>query len=202
MRIHFISAIKRYQKAFGTDLSSNSIERLANYYELVMERNHLLHLVGPCSPDEFATRHILESLTLLEFLPENARIADIGTGAGLPSIPCLIVREDLQGVLIESKAKKAGFLSETSEHLGLGQRVSIVNKQFKETSAANISHVTCRALDRFTENLPAILKWSNRKRLLFFGGKDLGKRLQESKIRFVQKLLPLSEQRFLYVSNK
>jgi 16S rRNA G527 N7-methylase RsmG len=43
-------------------------------------------------------------------LPVKAKFADVGTGAGLPSIPCVIARADLRGVLIESKIKKAMFL--------------------------------------------------------------------------------------------
>ena len=63
---------------------------LADYYELVQANNPLLHLVAPSSPEEFAVRHVLESLALLKFLPERAKFADVGAGAGLPSIPCLI----------------------------------------------------------------------------------------------------------------
>src|SRR3954454_483659 len=109
MREEFIQAIRTHQTAFGVDLSDPAIERLAGYYELVMEHNPLLHLIGPCSPEEFAIRHILESLTLLEYLPRGAKFVDVGAGAGLPSIPCLLVREDLKAVLIESKEKKVGF---------------------------------------------------------------------------------------------
>ena len=94
------------------ELSASSVERLADYYELVQEHNPLLHLVAPCPPEEFAVRHILESLTLLEYLPTGAKFADVGAGAGLPSIPCLLVRDDLRSVLIESKEKKARFLED------------------------------------------------------------------------------------------
>src|SRR5262245_63592218 len=105
MRPEFISAIRSNQAAFGIAISEEAIERLADYFELVQAGNPLLHLVAPCSAEEFATRHILESLTLLEHLPPNARFADVGAGAGLPSIPCLIARDDLRATLIESKEK-------------------------------------------------------------------------------------------------
>ncbi|HEX6124148.1 MAG TPA: RsmG family class I SAM-dependent methyltransferase, partial [Pyrinomonadaceae bacterium] len=102
MRDEFVAAVKSHQPAFGLALDDATIERLADYYELVQQHNPILHLVAPCTPEEFATRHILESLTILEFIPMDERFADIGPGGGLPSIPCLIVRNDLEGVLIES----------------------------------------------------------------------------------------------------
>src|SRR4051794_9008996 len=117
MREEFIQAIRTHQVAFGIDLSDPAIERLAGYFELLMEHNPLLHLVGPCSPEEFAIRHILESLTLLEYLPQGAKFADVGAGAGLPSIPCLLVREDLSAELIETKEKKTKFLDLTVDAL-------------------------------------------------------------------------------------
>src|SRR5688572_26026127 len=110
MREEFIRAITTNQREFGIELSAETIKRLADYYEVVERDNPLLHLVVPGSPEAFATRHILESLTLLKFLPQNCRLADVGAGAGLPSIPCLIARDELRAVLIESKEKKTAFL--------------------------------------------------------------------------------------------
>lgn len=200
MRSEFIESIKKNQAIFGVNLSDEIVEKLADYYELIQKHNEILHLVAPSSAEEFATRHILESLTLLQYLPKNARFADIGTGAGFPSMPCLIAREDLYGMLIESKPKKVKFLEEAVETLDLGNRVKIVNKQFEETEKPNIFYVTCRALDKFTDKLPKILKWSGKADLLFFGGNNLREALEKENLRFSSKLMPLSEQRFLFAA--
>lgn len=198
MREDFVNSIKTHQKAFGQDISEAAINRLANYYELILEHNQLLHLVAPCSAEEFAIRHILESLTLLDHLPQNARFADVGAGAGLPSIPCLLVRDDLRAVLIESKPKKAGFLQTVLAECELGERVQILDRQFSETAKPYVSYVTCRALDKFTQKLPQLLKWCGNCDLLLFGGKSLRDGLTTNGIEFGQKLMPLSEQRFLF----
>jgi 16S rRNA (guanine(527)-N(7))-methyltransferase RsmG len=198
MRNQFITAITTHQVAFGLDLAEDVIERLADYFELVQKHNPILHLVGPCSPDEFAIRHILESLTLLEHFPQKAKFADVGAGAGLPSIPCLLVRDDLKAVLIESKEKKAKFLESAVEDLGLSDRAAIINRQFEEADPADCEFVTCRALDKFTEKLPRLLKWSKKRRLLLFGGDNLRKALQKQGLTFDEKLMPMSEQRFLF----
>jgi 16S rRNA (guanine(527)-N(7))-methyltransferase RsmG len=200
MRNEFVEAIKTHQAAFELDLEDEKISALADYYELIQSKNEFLHLVAPTSAEEFALRHILESLTILKFLPNKARFADVGTGAGLPGLPCLIVREDLRGVLIESKIKKVKFLEEAVTTLNLSERVEIVNKQFEETTKANIFFITCRALDKFTDKLPRIVKWAGKAQLLFFGGNNLREALTNNKVGFSQKLMPLSEQRFLFIA--
>jgi 16S rRNA (guanine527-N7)-methyltransferase len=200
MRNEFIEAVKKHQAAFGLNLADEKILALADYYDIIQEHNAILHLVAPSTPEEFATRHILESLTVLEFLPRGAKFADIGTGAGLPSIPCLIVREDLQGFLIESKLKKAGFLREVLAKCKLESRARILNRQFEELQKPDVSYVLCRALDKFTQKLPKLLKWSADCTLLFFGGNALRDELKKHGAKFEEKLMPLSEQRFLFVS--
>jgi 16S rRNA (guanine(527)-N(7))-methyltransferase RsmG len=199
MRTEFVAAIRSNQQMFNIELADDTIELLGDYYDLILEHNPILHLVGPCSSEEFATRHILESLTLLEFLPVDARFADIGPGAGLPSIPCLIARHDLKAVLIESKEKKTDFLRIAVAKLGLEERAKVINKQFSEVTRPHVSHVTCRALDKFSERLPRLLKWSGERELLFFGGPALRDEMKKLGLNFQEKLMPLSEQRFLFV---
>lgn len=199
MRNEFIEAIKKYQSDFGLNLAEEKISALADFYEIVQENNEFLHLVAPSPAEVFAVRHVLESLTILNFLPKNTSFADVGTGAGLPSIPCLIVREDLKGFLIESKLKKGNYLRETLKKLGLDGRSKVLNRQFEEIEKIKVDFVLCRALDKFIQKLPRILNWSGKSSLLFFGGNSLGEELEKNGVKFEKKLMPLSEQRFLFV---
>jgi 16S rRNA (guanine(527)-N(7))-methyltransferase RsmG len=198
-REEFIAAMGANQSAFGLDLEASVIGRLADHFDLVNEHNPLLHLTGPSTPAEFAIRHVLESLTMLEFLQEGARFADVGSGAGFPSIPCLIAREDLKGVLIESKEKKANFLKAAVEKLDLNARATVVNRQFAELQRPNVTHVTCRALDRFIQHLPRLVKWSGSKTMLFFGGPALRDAINLQNLRFDERLMPMSEKRYLFI---
>ncbi|MGI9035461.1 MAG: 16S rRNA (guanine(527)-N(7))-methyltransferase RsmG [Pyrinomonadaceae bacterium] len=199
MREKFIETIEKYQSDFGLNLSDEKISALFDYYKIVAAHNDLLHLVAPCEPEIFAARHVLESLTLLEFLPENAKFADVGAGAGLPSIPCLIAREDLRGILIESSQKKANFLRQTIAELKLSARAEIINRQFEEIRKPAVELVTSRALDKFTKKLPALIKWAGKTRSAFFGGNNLRESLQKLRLDFDAKLTPQSEQRFLFI---
>lgn len=200
MRNSFIEALNANQKSFGVSLSDDSVIQLADYYELILEHNTLLHLVAPCPPEEFATRHVLESLTMLEHLPKGAKFVDIGSGGGVPAIPCLLVRKDLHARLIESKEKKAYFLSCGVKGLRMNDRAVVINRQFAETDPGDSDHVTCRAIERFPERLSQILRWSKGRKFLFFGGEALGGKLDTLKVPYSQHLLPLSERRYLFVS--
>jgi len=195
------TAIARHQDEFQLDLSAEAVGRLSDYFDIVLEQNLRLHLVAPCSAEEFAVRHILESLTLLKHLPQGAKLADVGAGAGLPSLPCLLVRDHLKGRLIESKEKKARFLHEAIEQLGLSGRIEVINDQFIETHAADATHVTCRALDKFVELVPRIVRWSRERTMLLFGGPSLGDAIKKTGRRFEAELMPLSERRYLYIIN-
>jgi hypothetical protein len=137
----FVRTLAEHEKEFGIELSASDLACLSDYYRIVMRENALLHLVAPCSPEEFAVRHILESLTTLEFLPSSARFADVGAGAGLPSLPCLLVREGLRGLLIESKQKKAGFLGRAISELRLEARASVAPTQFQEVEDKDLDAV-------------------------------------------------------------
>src|SRR5690349_16536344 len=154
----FEQALLANMSAFGVELSPDAVARLATYYSLLTRWNERLHLVAPCSPAEFATRHVLESLILLEHLPHGAKIADVGSGGGLPIIPCLIVRADLEATLIESSQKKVVFLREVLREVG--RQAAIIPQRFEETKTPPVQFVTCRALDQFVSKLAELIDWA------------------------------------------
>jgi 16S rRNA (guanine527-N7)-methyltransferase len=196
-------ALREHAAEFRVELSENDIERLCNYYSLVTKWNSRLHLVAPCPPEEFATRHILESLLLLRHLPRNARIADVGSGAGLPIIPCLIMREDLSAVLFESSQNKGVFLREVLRELADGSQASLMVKRFEETPVPDVEFVTCRAIERFRQVLPKLIEWTPpAATLLLLAGQALKEKV-ESLLPSVQaELVPRSERRFLLIARR
>lgn len=190
----FEQSLSSRMASYDLALSAETLSQLAEYYRLLMRWNDRLHLVAPCPPEEFATRHVLESLMLLRHLPQQATVADVGSGAGLPIIPCLIARDDLEATLIESSQKKAVFLREALNKVG--RKATIVARRFEEIEAPAVSFVSCRALDQFMETLPELVEWAPKgATLLLFGGEELRRRLPEAK----EFLMPESHKRFLFV---
>jgi 16S rRNA (guanine527-N7)-methyltransferase len=127
-------------------------------------------------------------------------VADVGSGGGLPILPCLIARSDITATLVESSAKKAIFLKETIRELGLGKRAEVINSRFETLERLSADFLTSRALENFTQILPRLEKWASRiGTLLLFGGETLRNVLESQELNFDSQLLPESERRFLFV---
>src|SRR6185369_14403648 len=70
----FRETLKAKAPAYGVSLETEALDGLSQYFELVERWNSRVHLVAPCSPREFATRHVLESLTVLTHLRDGTRV--------------------------------------------------------------------------------------------------------------------------------
>jgi len=199
----FNESVKGNAQEFRIELHADQIERLSDYYALVMKWNERLHLVAPCSPEEFAIRHVLESLLLLSHLPVNASIVDVGSGAGLPTIPCLLVSDDLRATLIESWQKKGVFLREALRAVRPAGRAQLTVARFQDIPAPSADFITCRALDRFEDTLPQLVEWAPpTATFLLFAGHSVRKRMESLFSNVQVELIPQSEQRFLIIARR
>lgn len=187
---------------FNVRLTPDQIARLRKYHQLLTVWNARLHLTGPCSPAEFATRHVLESLFASEHLPAGARVADVGSGAGLPIIPCLIARSDLSAKLIEASRKKAIFLREALRATRI-EKAEVIAERFESLPTPEVDVITCRALERFGEMLPQLIAWAPPgSTLLLFGGPELSARLSALGIEHEAVPLPRAKRRLLLVARR
>lgn len=105
-----------------TDEQTKLFEKLA---ELLVEQNKTMNLTAITDPDGIAVKHFADSISALSAydFAENAKVLDVGTGAGFPSIPLLIARPDLEMTMIDSTAKKLKYVASTVETLGLDAEV-------------------------------------------------------------------------------
>ena len=197
--VEFETALLANAADYDVKLSTPVVQQLSVYYQFLNGWNARLHLVAPCSAKEFAQRHILESLLLLPYLPKHATVADIGSGAGLPMIPCLIARPDLSAVLIESAKRKAVFLREALKAFERRTLAEVIAERFENTATPPVQFVTCRALDRFVEVLPRLFEWAPQpSMLLLFGGKELEETLKRLVLAYSRTTIPNSEKRYLF----
>lgn len=80
-------------------------------------------LIGPREVPRLWERHVLNCAVLEEWVPEGARVADIGSGAGLPGLVLALARPDLEVTLVEPLLRRATYLEEVAADLGLPVRV-------------------------------------------------------------------------------
>ena len=125
--------------------------RLLAYLDFLAEWNRHTNLTAVREPEAMVTRHLLDSLVLLPHLA-GTRLADLGSGAGLPGIPLALARPDLEVTLVDSNGKKARFLRAAVAELGLRAEVAQTRV---ETLAGSFDTLTARA---FT-SLANMLRW-------------------------------------------
>jgi 16S rRNA (guanine527-N7)-methyltransferase len=122
--------------SFGVNVSKEMIEKFQAHASLLLEWNARIHLVskGDARSDRIL-RHFVDSLLIFKAvdIPRSASLLDLGAGAGFPSIPIKIVRNDIRSTLVESTHKKALFLRKLIEALGL-KDVRILNQRAEELS--------------------------------------------------------------------
>lgn len=106
---------------FGVALDETALDRFDKYASLLCEWNKFMNLTAIKEPEEIVNKHFIDSLSLLSAvkIPENAKIIDVGTGAGFPGIPILIARNDLKVTLLDSTNKRLEFIKAVLEETGL-----------------------------------------------------------------------------------
>ena len=108
----------------GPALAAGQVAQLLAYLDLLARWNRSYNLTAVRDPVEMVTRHILDSLTVLPWVP-GGRLLDAGTGAGLPGIPLAIARPELQVTLLDSAGKKIRFLNHVCRELRLDHAVPL-----------------------------------------------------------------------------
>ena len=101
------------------DLSAEQLALFETYYAMLADWNTRVNLTAITEPEDVAKKHYLDSLAAAPYLKPNAAVADVGTGAGFPGVPLLILRPDLKLTLIDSLQKRLVFLEAVLKELKL-----------------------------------------------------------------------------------
>lgn len=119
---------------FLKELDENKLFLLEKYQNLTLEMNKVMNLTGNDTPEEFATKNVLDSLLLVQYLAfdiKGKNIIDIGSGAGLPGIPLAIYFPETNFYLLEPIKKRCNFLNKVVEELSL-KNVVVINGRAEE----------------------------------------------------------------------
>lgn len=127
----FISNLKRYASQVNTDVSDIQAEQFYQYMNLLLEWNEKINLTAITEPSEIIIKHFVDSITINKHVKENAKVIDVGTGAGFPGIPLSIIRNDVNVTLMDSLNKRIKFLDEVVNEIKLGN-VDTVHSRAEE----------------------------------------------------------------------
>lgn len=106
-------------------------EKFLLFYKLLEESNRKYNLTAITQEKEVFFKHFLDSVAGESLFERGASVVEVGSGAGFPSVPLKILRDDLHFTLIESTGKKCGFLHTIVDNLGL-KNVTVLNMRAEE----------------------------------------------------------------------
>lgn len=98
------------------------------FFTLLTEYNARFNLTAITERNEVFEKHFLDSVTGEFYFPESANVLEVGSGAGFPSLPIKILRDDLSFTLVESTGKKCEFLKTAVKELEL-KNVTVINER-------------------------------------------------------------------------
>jgi 16S rRNA (guanine527-N7)-methyltransferase len=144
-------------EAAGERLFGAQLPLAVRYAELLLTDGVVRGIIGPRETPRIWDRHLLNCAAVAGLIPPDARVVDVGSGAGLPGIVLAVARPDLSVILVEPLARRTAFLSEAVTVLGLA-RTTVVRARAEERTPdrerfTGADVVTARAvapLDRLT----------------------------------------------------
>ena len=111
-------------QAYLPGLTQAQYEAFTLYYRMLIEANAVMNLTAITAPEDVAVKHFADSLSALAYLPEGASVVDVGTGAGFPAVPLLIMRPSLKMTLLDALKKRLTFVEGVLAALGLSARTA------------------------------------------------------------------------------
>ena len=100
-------------------LQDEEIKKLYSLTEIMLEVNKSMNLTAITEERSIILKHYADSLTVSAMIPKNAKVIDVGCGAGFPTLPLAIVRSDISITALDGTAKRIEYVRSTAEKLGL-----------------------------------------------------------------------------------
>ena len=148
------------EPAAAVAIYGDQIDQARSFAQTLANDSDELGLLGPRELDKLWSRHILNSAVVAELVRPGDKVADVGSGAGLPGIPMAIARPDAEFVLIEPMERRSSWMLEVVEDLGL-KNVRILRSRAEDVTEQDFDFVTARAvaaLDKLLKMCVPLLK--------------------------------------------
>jgi 16S rRNA (guanine527-N7)-methyltransferase len=140
-------------KSLGLNCSSQQIEQLLAYLEMLQRWNKAYNLTAIREPIQMVRLHLLDSLAIHPYIQGVKNIIDVGTGPGLPGIPLAILNPDINFTLLDSNGKKTRFLFQAINDLSLANAKEINHRVEKYQSEQSFDIVISRAFSSISDML-------------------------------------------------
>ena len=135
-------------------LFGDRLELAQRYVEHLASSGIVRGLIGPREAPRLWGRHVLNCAVVEALIPQDARVADVGSGAGLPGLCLAIARPDLELTLIEPLERRVEWLDMVVEDLGL-ENVDVIRGRSEQVAGnLDVDIVTARAVSALKSLLP------------------------------------------------
>lgn len=108
-------------EANGRSITQDETETFLRLTEEMLRVNQGMNLTAIVDPKEIFIKHYVDCASLCDVVPSDATVADVGAGAGFPTLPLSILRPDLKITAIDSTEKRMRYVMDTARFLGLNQ---------------------------------------------------------------------------------
>ena len=139
-------------------LAPGKLDDLDRYAGEVAETNKQFNLTAITDPEQMEILNIIDCLSVVPFIPEGARVADVGTGAGFPGMVIRILRDDVDVDLIEATNKKLDFVCRTAGKLGY--KVRGFHMRSEEAARSELRGTFDAVTARAVAPLPVLLEYT------------------------------------------
>lgn len=119
--VELIEMLKEGTGKMGIEISDRQADQFIRYKDILLEWNQKMNLTAITEEKEVIVKHFLDSLSCIQtqYLRDDDKIIDVGTGAGFPGIPLKIALPSIDLTLLDSLKKRVGFLEEVFTQVGL-----------------------------------------------------------------------------------
>jgi 16S rRNA (guanine527-N7)-methyltransferase len=150
---HNQQALELGIKTLGLSCSSQQLEQLLAYLEMLQRWNKAYNLTAIREPIQMVRLHLLDSLAIHPYVQGVKHIIDVGTGPGLPGIPLAILNPDINFTLLDSNGKKTRFLFQAINDLSLANAKEINHRVEKYQPEQSFDIVLSRAFSSISDML-------------------------------------------------
>lgn len=176
------------EPAYAAELFGDQIELARGFAQRLAQDSETFGLLGPRELPRIWSRHVINSGLLAELVPDGSKVADVGSGAGLPGIPMAIAQPMAQFTLVEPMERRANWLNQVVQDLGI-TNVRVLRARAEDVVETDFDLATARAvaaLDKLLKMLTPLIKDSREKTIIAMKGSKAQEEIAEAAKRIAQ----------------